>query len=433
MANFLLIWFGQVVSRLGTSLTAFALGVWVYQRTGSVTQLALISFFSVAPAVLMSPFAGALVDRWDRRRAMILSDGGAGACTLALALLILAGRLETWHIYIAVGIASVFQAFQWPAFSAATSQLVGKQNLGRANGLSQMGQAVAQIGAPVIAGALVGPIGIKGIVLIDFATFLFALVLLIAVRIPRPEASAEGAAGRGSLWREAGFGWTYLRRRPGLLGLLWLFAATNFTMGLLTVLIVPLVLSSHSAGTLGTVLSIASSGMLVGSLAMAAWGGPARRMRGIFGALLLQAGALLLGGGQQSVPVITAAAFLYLLGFPIINACSQTIWQTQVAQDFQGRVFAIRQMIALSSLPLAQLAAGPLADFVFEPLLAVGGPLAGTLGRILGVGPGRGIGLLFVVLGFANCLVFALAWSYSRLRNVEDDVPADRIQAISLG
>ncbi|MGH9360382.1 MAG: MFS transporter [Thermoanaerobaculia bacterium] len=423
MRSFLIIWIGQVVSRLGTGLTGFALGVWVYQRTGSVTQLALISFFTVAPAVLMSPLAGALVDRWDRRRAMILSDSGAGASTLAIALLFLAGRLEIWHIYVAVGIGSLFQSLQWPAFSASTTLLVGKQNLGRANGLNQMGLAVAQIAAPVLAGALMGGIGVQGVILIDFATFLFAVVMLLVVHIPRPTTTAEGAAGRGSLAREAAYGWTYLVRRPGLLGLLGLFAAVNFTMGMLTVLIVPLVLSLASVKTLGTVLSIASSGLLVGSLVMAAWGGPARRLQGIFGPLLLQGVVLLLGGARESVPLIAAAAFLYLLGFPIINACSQAIWQSKVAPDVQGRVFAIRQMIALSAMPLAQLAAGPLADFVFEPLLAAGGPLAGSVGQVVGVGPGRGIGLLFMVLGSVNLLVLAAAWSYPRLRRVEDELP----------
>jgi DHA3 family macrolide efflux protein-like MFS transporter len=143
----------------------------------------------------------------------------------------------------------------------------------------------------------------------------------------------------------------------------------------------------------------------------------------IFAALLLQALVLFLGGARASAPLITAAAFLYLLGFPIINACSQAIWQTKVAPDVQGRVFAMRQMIALSCMPLAQLAAGPLADFVFKPLLAAGGPLAGSLGRIMGVGPGRGIGLLLMALGIANLLVLAAAWSYPRLRGVEDEVP----------
>jgi len=423
MTAFLILWLGQLVSGLGTGLTGFALGVWVYQRSGSVTQLALISVCNVLPAALMSPFAGALVDRWSRRWAMFASDTGAGASTLAIALLVAGGRAEVWAICAGVAIASLFRSLQWPAYSAATTQLVGKRHLGRANGLSQLALAVAQVGAPVLAGALLGSIGLRGVILVDVATYLFALSTLLAVRIPRAAASAEAAAGRGSLLREAAFGWTYLTRRPGLLGLLGLFAAANFIMGMLTVLIVPLVLSFASARTLGTVLSVASSGLFAGGLAMALWGGPQRRMRGIFAPLLLQGVALLAGGARQSVSLIASAACLYLLAFPIVNACSQAIWQAKVAPDVQGRVFAMRQAVALISLPIAQLAAGSLADRVFEPLLAAGGPLAGSLGRIVGSGPGRGIGLLFMVLGIANLLIAVAAWSSPRLRRLEDEVP----------
>lgn len=422
MRTFLTIWLGRVVARVGTGLTGFALAVWVYQRTGSVTQLALISFFMTLPAVLMSPLAGTLVDRWDRRRAMILSDAGAGLSTLAIALLVWRGQAEIWLIYLALAIAAVFQSFQWPAFSAATSLLVSKRDLGRANGLIQLGLAIAQVLAPVLGAALLAVIALRGVVLVNFFSFLCAILTLSLVRVPAPAASGEGAS-RDALLREAAYGWTYLRQRPGLLGLLALFAATNFTMGMLSVLITPLVLSFAPASVLGPVLSVAGGGMLAGGVLMSVWGGPRQRARGIFIPLLLQGVALLVGGWRESAPLIAAAAFVFMLGFPIVNACSQAIWQSKVAAEVQGRVFAMRQMIALSSLPLAQLAAGPLADFVFEPLLAAGGPLAGSVGQLVGVGPGRGIGLLFMVLGIANLLVLAAAWSYPRLRQVEDELP----------
>jgi len=422
MRTFLTIWLGRVVARVGSGLTGFALAVWVYQRTGSVTQLALVSFFMTLPAVLMSPLAGTLVDRWDRRRAMILSDAGAGLSTLAIALLVWGGQAEIWLIYLALAVAAVFQSFQWPAFSAATSLLVRNQDLGRANGLTQLGLAIAQILAPVLGAALLLAIELRGVILVNFLTFLVAILTLSLVRIPRPAVRSEGAP-RGSLLGEAAYGWTYLRQRPGLLGLLALFAATNFTMGMLTVLVTPLVLSFAPPSVLGPVLGVAGGGMLAGGLLMSVWGGPRQRARGIFIPLLLQGIALLIGGWRDSAPLIAASAFAFMLGFPILNACSQAIWQSKVAPEVQGRVFAMRQMIAMSALPLAQLAAGPLADFVFEPLLAAGGPLAGSVGQLVGVGPGRGIGLLFIALGIANLLALAAAWSYPRLRRVEDELP----------
>jgi len=268
--TFLLIWFGQLISLTGSGLTGFALGVWVFQHAGSVTQFALISLFTTLPGIVFSPFAGALVDRWDRRWAMILSDAGAALSTLSIALLLSAGWLKIWHIYLLMAISSTFSAFQWPAYSAATTLLVPKEHFGRAGGMVQISEAVAQIASPVIAGVLIGVIQLQGVILIDFATFLFALTTLLLSRIPRPERTAEGKAGQGSLLREAAYGWTYIVARPGLLALLLYFATINFTSGIVSVLFTPLVLSFTTAAILGTILSVGGVGFLSGSLAMSA-------------------------------------------------------------------------------------------------------------------------------------------------------------------
>jgi DHA3 family macrolide efflux protein-like MFS transporter len=420
---FLLIWFGQLVSLTGSGLTGFALGVWVYQRTGSVTQFALISLFTALPGILFSPIAGALVDRWDRRWAMIISDTGAGMCTLGVAVLLFANRLEVWQIYILMALSSTFSAFQWPAYSAATTLLVPKEQFGRASGMVQLAEAVAQIGAPSLAGILLGVVQIEGVILIDFVTFLFAVLTLSLVRIPKPETTAEGKAGQGSLLREAAYGWKYIRARPGLMGLLLLFASTNFTSGIVEVLFTPLVLSFTTAAVLGTILSIGGIGFLGGSLAMSAWGGPKVRVYGIYISLLLQGVVLFAAGFPPQVAILATAAFLYFFGIPIVNGCSQAIWQSKTAPDVQGRVFAVRRMIAWSSLPLAYLAAGPMADRVFEPLLDEGGALASSVGQIIGTGEGRGIGLLYMILGVISLLATAVGYLYPRLRLVETELP----------
>jgi MFS family permease len=421
--TFLIIWFGQLVSLAGSGLTGFALGVWVFQRTGSVTQFALISLSTSLPGIVFSPLAGAFVDRWDRRWALIISDTGAGVCTLGIALLLLFSELQVWHIYILMAFSSTFSAFQWPAYSAATTLLVPKKHLGRASGMVQMAQAVAHIISPSLAGVLMGIIQVKGIILIDFATFLCALLTLTFIRIPKPEISAEGRAARGSLLKEAAYGWKYIVRRPGLLGLLLLFAATNFTAGIVQVLFTPLVLSFATAAVLGTILSVGGLGFLSGSLTMSAWGGPKTRVKGIYLFLLLQGCVLFAAGFPPRVGILAAAAFFYFFSHPIINGCSQAIWQCKTAPDVQGRVFAIRRMIAWSSLPLAYLLAGPLADGIFEPLLADGGLLANSIGRIIGTGRGRGIGLLYIILGIVTFGVTTMGFLYPRLRKVEAELP----------
>ncbi len=428
--TFLLIWGGQLISLTGSGLTGFALGVWVFQRTGSVTQFALISLFTALPGILFSPIAGALVDRWDRRWAMILSDAGASLCTVSIVVLLLANRLEVWQIYIIMAVSSTFSAFQWPAYSAATTLLVPKEHLGRAGGMVQIAEAVGMIAAPPLAAVLLGAIQLQGVILIDFITFLFAVSTLLMVRIPRPEVTREGREGRGSLLHEAAFGWQYINARRGLLALLLFFAVTNFTSGVVQVLFTPLVLGFTTVATLGMLMSIGGIALLVGSLTMSAWGGPKRRIFGIYLFSVLSSIALLAVGFPASIAIWAVAVFVYFFGLPIINSCSQAIWQTKTAPDVQGRVFSVRRMIAWSSLPLAYLIAGPLADHIFEPLMSVNGPLANSFGRIIGTGPGRGIALLFSVFGIVTMIVTGIAFLYPRLRRLEIELPDITVKTV---
>jgi DHA3 family macrolide efflux protein-like MFS transporter len=423
MATFAVIWTGQVISALGSYLTGFALGVWIYQQTGSATLFAFISLATTVPAILLSPFAGALVDRWDRRWAMIVSDGGAAAATLVLALLIWRGRLELWHIYVLMTIISSFSSLSWPAFTAAVTMLVPSRHLGRASGMTQVGDAGAQILSPLIAGALLVSIGRQGVVLIDFISYFFAIVALLVVRIPRPAVTAEKIQERSSLWSEAKLGWSFIRERQGLLSLLLLLAVTNTGAGLIQVLLAPMVLSFASPDLLGRVLTTAGFGVLAGGLLMSVWGGPRRRVAGILGFLLLQGLILPIGALRQSIVLIATGAFVYMFAIPIINGASQAIWQVKVAPDVQGRVFAARRMVALSTLPIAYLIAGPLADHVFEPLLAAGGPLAGSVGQIIGVGKGRGIALMLMVIGVLTVVAVAAASRLPRLMRLESELP----------
>ena len=425
MTAFAVLLAGQVVSVLGSNLTGFALAVWIYQQTSSATLFALVTLVTTLPGMLLLPFAGALVDRWDRRRAMIVADCGAGAATLALALLIWRGHLALWHVYVLMSIISTFSALRWPAFTAATTMMVPKEHFGRASGMTQAGDAAAQILAPVLAGALVVSIGRQGVVLIDFVSYLFAVATQLAVRVPPPPATPEGAAHRGSLWREARAGWSFIRERPGLLALLALFVATNAGTGLVQVLLSPMVLSFASPAVLGRVLTVAGCGMLAGSIAMSVWGGPRPRHRvaGLLGFLFLQGAILPLGALRASAVLIAAGAFLYMSTLPILNGTIQAIWQSKVAPDLQGRVFAVRRMIGLSTLPLAYCVAGPLADHVFEPLLAAGGPLAGSVGQVHGVGRGRGMALMLMAIGLFLMLVVATASRFPRLVRLESELP----------
>ncbi|MDY7095869.1 MAG: MFS transporter [Acidobacteriota bacterium] len=421
--TFLLIAIGQVVSLFGSHLTAFALGVWVFQRNGSATEFALISFFAVVPGIVLAPVSGVLADRWDRRWVMVLSDLGAGVGTIVLAVLAARGNLEVWHIYPLVALSATFASLQGPAFAAATPQLVPRKHLSRANGLVEMGSAGALLAAPLAAGALIADLGLAGIMLIDIATFVFAVSCLLFVRIPRPPASEEGSKDRGSILREAWTGWTYVSARRGMLGLLLLFTLANFSFGMVQALLTPLVLTFGTAEELGRVLAVATGGMVLGGVLMSVWGGPRRIIRAILLCFLVQGLILLLGGARPNLVLIAGAASVFTFCEPIILASSRTLWQRKVPLDLQGRVFAVRQLIAWSAMPLAFLLAGPLADFVFEPLMAADGALAPSLGALIGVGPGRGIGLLFVLIGGLILGGLALAARYRPLVRFEEEIP----------
>lgn len=372
-----------------------------------MTQFALLQLGALVPGILISPLAGSLVDRWDRRRAMILADLGAGLAIAALAAVALGGPPPFLPVFALLCLASLFTAFQFPALAAATAMMVPAEQLGRANGLLQLADATSRIAAPLLGAVLLSAIGLAGVLLVDFATFIVSLATLLAVRFPviaRTERAESTPREPASLWADAMVAWRFLTARRGLLALLGLAAVGNFVMGTLQALLTPLVLGFTSRETLGVVLGVGSSGMLAGAAALAAWGGPRDRVRGILALTAGQGLLLLLGGVQPSAALVTAATFLFLAATPVVLGASQAIWQTKVPLELQGRAFALRRALALSSLPLAFLSAGPLADRVFEPLLAEGGPLTATLGAVIGTGAGRGIGLYLVLLG-----VFLLA------------------------
>ena len=420
---FAIIWLGQFASVVGSGLTSFALGVWVFQRTGSATQFALIGLSVVLPRVLISPLAGAIVDRWDRRRIMILSDAGAGLSTLMLVLLLAANRLDTWHIYLIAAASASFSTLQWPAYTATTTLLVPKEHLGRANGMVQLGQAVAEILAPALAGVLVQTIQLEGVILIDFVTFLFAVATLSVVRFPEPQSASDDKAGSISFKRDIAFGWKYITSRPGLPDLLIFFAVVNFLWGMVGALITPMILGFTSSKVLGIIISVAGAGMLAGSLVMSLWGGPKRRINGVLGFEFLSGICFVLVGLRPSFWPIALGVFGAHMTIAIVFGSNQAIWQSKVAPDVQGRVFATQQMIARAAAPLAYLLAGPLADRFLEPLFTTTGTLTESVGQITGTGPGRGIGFLFILMGIMKMGVVLLGYANPSIRHVEDELP----------
>lgn len=426
MRTFLIVWAGQFVSQIGGRLSAFALGLWVYERTGSATLFALITTVALLPEFILGPLAGLVADRFDRRLVMLVADGGAALCTLAVAALLAQGRLELWHIYVTQALAAVFTALQMPAFQASVGQLVPRERLARAAGLIQLADGLSLVIAAPLAGLLIGVIGLTGVVLLDLASFICAVAALLAVRFP-PLPPREPGAARGKGWREllhdAGAGLRYNLARPGLIRINMLSAVLGLSTGIVSALLTPLVLAFAGANEAGLVSGVLGLGSVSGSAIMSVWGGPRRRIYGLLGYGLLHGLFVAAAGLWPSVPLVAAMMFLAFCGVPVSSVCSSVIWRTRVPLEVQGRVFALNRMVVMGALVLGLGLSGPLADAVFEPLMAEGGALAGSVGALIGAGPGRGIALIFLLTGAGVILASLAGWLSPRLRRVEDELP----------
>ena len=423
MRTFSVLALGQFVSLTGSSLTTFALGIWIYQETKSVSLLGWVILAASLPGVMVAPLAGTIVDRWNRRTVMLLSDLTAGISTVLVAAMVITGQMHHWHIFMLAIVNSLVGAFQEPAYSASVPLLVPKRHLGRASGFVQLSQGLARIVTPLLAGYLLVASGIGLILLIDVATFLFAVATLTMLSIPSPARESLEPTGAKELVHDAAKALRFLWERTGLISLLALFTCVNFVVAFVNVLYIPLVLSFATEDVLGRVLTFGGVGMLLGSIACAALGTPQRKIASMMGLLFLGGVVIAATGLQESAILIASAGFVMMLILPVLQATSQVLWQTKVPLAMQGRVFALRRTMAQCSLPAAYLAAGPLADHVFEPLMRGNSKLAMSVGSWIGHGEGRGIALLFVAMGLSGCFLAVLGFTHPRIRNIERELP----------
>jgi DHA3 family macrolide efflux protein-like MFS transporter len=423
MKTFFVVWFGQFISVIGSSLTSFALGIWVLKETGSISKFSMILLCASLPNILLSMFAGVIVDRFKRKWIMMISDGVAGLASLVLFTLLYTKSLEIWHIYIIVAITSIFSSLQMPAYQSSVSLLVPKEQLGRANGLMQLADASSIVIAPILAGFLLHLFGIYSVVLIDFLSFFVAISTMLMVKLPELDLNNKEKLNTASFLREAKAGWTYIKERKGLKWLLINFAIANFLLGFFNVLLQPLILTLSNERVLGVVISMTGIGMLAGSILMSSWGGPKNKIKGLFGFGTMIGVCIGIAGTSESLVLITIALSLSLFCLPISNACSRVIWQSKVDPKLQGRVFSLRSMVSTSLSPIAIVLAGPVAENIFSPLMAKDGLLAQSVGAVIGAGAGRGIGLLFICIGFIYLVSSIMIYLHPRVRQLENELP----------
>ena len=420
MRTFLIIWLGQFASLLGSEMTNFAITIWAWEITGQATPLSFIMAVTQIPRLLISPFAGIWVDRFNRKYLMLLGDAIAGLSTIALLILFLTDQLQIWHLYVSGAINGLFGYIQGLAHSASMTLIVAKQHYARASAFESLQMSGSYVVAPAIAGAVYAMAGLSGILTIDLVTFGVAVATLCAVSIPQPTQPTQPKSS-DSILQQLTFGVRYLWSHPSLVALLSFFLISNLidsaSFSILPAMI--LARSGNNAAIWGTLLAFFGAGGLLGGLTLSLWGGPKRKIHGVLiASAIWKFGLIVLALAQRtSIKIGTALTCGFCSPFP--GSCSQAIWRAKVEPAVQGRVFATRFLLTQLATPLGAAIAGPLADQVFEPAMRPGGDLAQVFGNIFGVGLGAGMALQMALFASFGVLIALGGYRIRRLRQIE--------------
>ncbi|GAA3547000.1 MFS transporter [Nonomuraea rosea] len=391
----------------------FSLVIQAWTVDHQVTQVVALSLCALLPQLLLSPTAGAIVDRCRKRTALQLADLGGLVAVGGLTAVYFLGELHLWAVYLTVALLGAAAAFQFPALSSAVPLLVGKEQLQRANGLLATAKSVADVGGPALAGLLVVTGGLGAVLWIDLLSFAIALVTVRVVRMERDVPAGTG--GRKRLGADSAEGLRYLFAQPSLRGLILVFFTVNLVMVFGFAVVQPMILArtGSDVSALASVNAGIGVGGITGGLLLAAWGGPKNRVRGMMlGVVGMCVSAQIVMSVVDGVVAWTAAMLLGALIMPVVNGSMQSIIQTKVPEERQGRVFGAVMFVSQISSPVAMALSGPLADGVFEPQAAAGTGLAGLLRPFVGDGPGSGMAAMLLIAGLLGA--GAALWGLAR-------------------
>lgn len=432
MRNFMIVWLGQLVSTIGSSMTSFAIEIWAWQITGQATTLALVGFFSLLPSIVITPISGAIVDRFNRKLLMMVGDTVAVFTTIILLLLYLTNHLQIWHFYLTSAIVGTFNQFQSLAYSSSISLMIPKKHYTRASSLEFLSSYGSNIIAPGLAGYLYTVIGFLGIWLIDIVTFTIAISSLVLVNIPQPPITTakENVA---NIWRDVAFGWRYISNQKSLLALLLVNLLFWLPHDISNSLYSPMIMSRTNNNTLvlGSLASAAGFGGVIGAIFLSTWGGFRRKVKGVLLGMVGAGLSKIIFGLGRTPWIWIPAQFCSSLNFPLNGSSDNAIWLAKVPPSMQGRVFAARSLVLQIASALGYLIAGPFADQIFTPALQSGGVLVPIFGELFGTGTGAGISLLYVICAVWMLIVGLVGFFVPMLRNVETIVPDHDVEYTS--
>ena len=421
--NYILFWLSQSVSQLGSSMTSFALIIWAYKQTNSAMAVSLLTFFSYLPFILVSLFAGSFVDAHRKKPIMLWADSIAAVCSIAVLILLAYGRLEIWHIYIVNTITGLMNAFQSPAAAVSVGMMVPKEKYARVSGLNSFSSSLITVVTPMLAAFVSSFWGLRGVLFIDMATFVFAFTaLLLLIKIPesrKPRESKPSGVLRGC--KE---GFAFLGQHKGLLYLMLSMAMLNFFSRLTYENILPAMILARSGGqdtVLGIVSGVLGLGGVLGGLIVSIGRLPRSKVKLIYAsaAISFLFGDLLMGLGQSTF-VWIVAALAASIPIPFISAGLNVLMYNTIPQEMQGRVFAVRNALQYFTIPLGILLGGALADYVFEPLMAnSASPIVAFLQRLVGTGAGSGMAVMFLCTSILGSTAGVFWYRSRKIRQLE--------------
>lgn len=425
-SRFLYIWFGQFVSIIGTGLTVFSLGVYVYQQTDTASSYVFILMCVFLPPFLLKPYGGILADRYDRRLMMVAGDLGATLGLLFIFFMMLKGNIELWQIYLGIAASSIFSAFQEPAYKALITDLLPEEQYAKASGLMQLASSAQYLISPFLAGILLTIIDIKFVFLIDVTTLIISSSIVIWVRKTLGRTTVNQQEHNTIADLKEGI--QEFSKNRGVVNLVITTMLILFFVGLLQSLFIPMLLNLTTVKAVGITQSVSASGILIGSLFIGLFGSKKKHVEILSISLFISGIFFANLGFSTNITVITLAGFMFFATLPFINTSIEVLIRRNIDNRKQGRVWSIISMITYLGSIMAFAVAGFLADKIFNPLLELDGLLVETAGLIIGAGEGRGIALMFVISGLMISMIALLIWQNEKIKTLECIRSQDSIQ-----
>lgn len=417
MKNFYKLWLGELISNIGSGMTAFALSVYIYEKTGSVSYVSLITLLSFMPSIILSPIGGLLADRYDRRLLMIIGDLFSGLGLVYILWSIQAGEKSIVPIFIGITFSSIFTSLLEPSYRATLTDILDEENYAKASGLIQAAGSAKYLISPVIAGMILSVADIRVILLLDILTFITTCLMIFLVR---KSMNSEMQNYKKDSFKGLLEGLFIIKENRGVYSLVIIMFFVCFFMGFIQILIRPMILALSNVKTAGMMESLCALGLLIGSLWIGIAGIKKNYSKILTVACFFCGIFMSMTGVNENLAIIGISTFLFFSTLPFMNSCADVLVRVSVPNELQGRVWGLISLITQMGTVAAYIISGIMADYIFEPMFNKNGILVENIGIIIGTGKGRGIGFMLILSGIGMFIMAIVIWKNGEIREVSE-------------